>query len=892
MISSAALSNDIGGALQHGLLGSSKIAVGHIICRAKSLGLAQLLEVQAGPSGISIVAKIEVAKQIIDAFAQEVALIARCPVSLARDDGTLKVFRPSVGEFLAPDWIVESYHSDEIIRDNATAFLMRAVRSGSQLMVDSTLAETIGAIARSAKPLGFNLKVTPVGEYLSVELDCTREALGEARFGELLVRISSSCANPEQAQIVLVPSVDTALRQLELAIADLVLDRPLGIGSITIDQHRREIRLPISDPERRALLSKLLYQSCGWRVGENEALEQPSLGRILVECSPMPRSAAELAPPSNMDINQIRWAVPSWLSEGEPQILDRYVVIGCKAMPPSAYLQVLEERLSRTAIPVILILRESPTSTHKLELTELELSDLVSYSLPSDYFVRQIKVSEGDHLKISLLSLSNRAAELAELEQSLGKLLSGASITFTEGKITRKCSIGTVSVTCEQAQARLARVFRRSGPVFQDFIACVVEPDGRIRLSEIDQGRLIADFNKASSPWDGAILSVPTNVEWIEHTKRGCSVIDDPAAFAIDVAGTKFCEDAFSARELANGDIEFKAYIARVSRWVLPGGKLDADASRRLLAIYPPRGGHTLPLLPRELLMQRVGLQKDHYRPCWSITMVISKDGSVRSSRIEEAEVRVRNFLSFEDAGALLAKSSGPADLSMLRVLGQRVNRKRFPPGSRSIRAGDLVEELLTLTETATTQHFSLFNLPTPTQRISGAGRDYERLLMQYLLESTFGTIRRMPDRYLASISKQMALDEQSGSVAIRREGAQMMGEIQLLQAYLRDTRTGSIQAPRWSQQRGSIANANTEGESPDFERIGSISVRLTQPFITDFACVLDPQVVRRISSKGIEFENSDDPEEHSRTVLFGEWTEFAITGIDLVLAKLMVRPI
>ena len=96
-------------------------------------------------------------------------------------------------------------------------------------------------------------------------------------------------------------------------------------------------------------------------------------------------------------------------------------------------------------------------------------------------------------------------------------------------------------------------------------------------------------------------------------------------AFSIDDATTTEIDDAFSVRELANGNVEVGIHIACPALAIPRGSALDAIARERLSTVYMP--GRKLTMLP-DAAVDAFTLRQGAARPALSLYVEIDGDGT------------------------------------------------------------------------------------------------------------------------------------------------------------------------------------------------------------------------------------------------------------------------
>ena len=136
--------------------------------------------------------------------------------------------------------------------------------------------------------------------------------------------------------------------------------------------------------------------------------------------------------------------------------------------------------------------------------------------------------------------------------------------------------------------------------------------------------------------------------------------LTDVRAFSVDDHTTTEIDDAFSVRELANGNVEIGIHIAAPALAMARGSKLDAIARERLSTVYMP--GRKITMLPDDAV-GAFSLDAGGTRPALSLYVETTPDGlPVRSqTRVERITV-VANLRLDEVGEAFHADLPSPAD--------------------------------------------------------------------------------------------------------------------------------------------------------------------------------------------------------------------------------------
>jgi exoribonuclease-2 len=157
--------------------------------------------------------------------------------------------------------------------------------------------------------------------------------------------------------------------------------------------------------------------------------------------------------------------------------------------------------------------------------------------------------------------------------------------------------------------------------------------------------------------------------------------VADVRAFSIDDATTTEIDDAFSVRELPNGNYEAGIHIAAPSLAIVRGSPLDAIARARLSTVYMP--GRKLTMLPDEVVAAFT-LAEGRSAPTLSLYAEVAPDGELvrHETRINRVPVAANLRLDALDetfANDLPAPSDPPwtAELRVLWKLAQSLSAVR-----------------------------------------------------------------------------------------------------------------------------------------------------------------------------------------------------------------------
>ncbi len=157
--------------------------------------------------------------------------------------------------------------------------------------------------------------------------------------------------------------------------------------------------------------------------------------------------------------------------------------------------------------------------------------------------------------------------------------------------------------------------------------------------------------------------------------------VDRARAFSIDDASTTEIDDAFSVRELANGNYGIGIHIACPALAVARDGALDRIARERLSTVYMP--GRKLTMLPGEAI-DAFTLKAGTAPPALTLAMEVTPDGEIVShaTRVERVDVAANlrlDAITNAFANALPSPADPPwtAELRVLWKLVQRLSDAR-----------------------------------------------------------------------------------------------------------------------------------------------------------------------------------------------------------------------
>ncbi|MDE2311212.1 MAG: RNB domain-containing ribonuclease [Betaproteobacteria bacterium] len=170
----------------------------------------------------------------------------------------------------------------------------------------------------------------------------------------------------------------------------------------------------------------------------------------------------------------------------------------------------------------------------------------------------------------------------------------------------------------------------------------------------------------------------------------------EDTAFSIDDATTTEIDDAFSVRQLANGNWRIGVHIAAPTLGIAPGSKGDAIAAQRLSTVYMP--GDKITMLP-ESVVQAFTLSADNV--CPSLSMYLEVDAATLAvisteSRVERIHIAANlrhDTLEplFNEATLAAGKQDYPfaPELALLWNLAQKLEAMRGKSADNSTQQMD-----------------------------------------------------------------------------------------------------------------------------------------------------------------------------------------------------------
>jgi len=162
--------------------------------------------------------------------------------------------------------------------------------------------------------------------------------------------------------------------------------------------------------------------------------------------------------------------------------------------------------------------------------------------------------------------------------------------------------------------------------------------------------------------------------------------------FTIDPETAKDFDDALSFNELPNGNIEIGIHIADVTHYVVSGGDIDKEATKRATSIYLV--DRTIPMLPEELSNDICSLMPDVERLAFSAIFTFDKSALKKGGEPKiinewfgETIIKSNKRFSYEDAQEILDNKSGIFydELHKLNTIAHKIRKQKFAEGAISL---------------------------------------------------------------------------------------------------------------------------------------------------------------------------------------------------------------
>lgn len=157
----------------------------------------------------------------------------------------------------------------------------------------------------------------------------------------------------------------------------------------------------------------------------------------------------------------------------------------------------------------------------------------------------------------------------------------------------------------------------------------------------------------------------------------------------IDSYDAKDLDDAVSVKKLKNGNYMLSVYIADVSHYVRENTELNKEAIYRGTSIYIP--GTVIPMLPKKLSNGICSLNAGVKRLALGVDMEIDTQGSVISSNVFKAVIKVNKKMTYdnvykvlinEDEEVLKEYDEYKDDIFLMKEIADILNKKRVEEGS------------------------------------------------------------------------------------------------------------------------------------------------------------------------------------------------------------------
>lgn len=120
----------------------------------------------------------------------------------------------------------------------------------------------------------------------------------------------------------------------------------------------------------------------------------------------------------------------------------------------------------------------------------------------------------------------------------------------------------------------------------------------------------------------------------------------------IDCDDTKDIDDGISIKQLPNGYIQLKVFIADVAHYVKENSAIDKDSHKRGTSVYPP--GSVDPMLDHKLSNGICSLNPNVDRLAMCYTTTFNSNGKSVDFRIEEAIINSKKKMKYSDINKIL----------------------------------------------------------------------------------------------------------------------------------------------------------------------------------------------------------------------------------------------
>jgi ribonuclease R len=166
-----------------------------------------------------------------------------------------------------------------------------------------------------------------------------------------------------------------------------------------------------------------------------------------------------------------------------------------------------------------------------------------------------------------------------------------------------------------------------------------------------------------------------------EEIARRCD-LRDLACFTIDPEDAKDFDDAVSLETLEDGNYRLGVHIADVSHYVTDGSLVDSEAQERGTSVY--LANEVIPMLPEKLSNDVCSLRPDEDRLTFSVMMIISPRGIIKSYEILKTVIHSKRRFSYEEVQEIIDSGHGPYsdELSKMHGLSRELLKKRLRDGA------------------------------------------------------------------------------------------------------------------------------------------------------------------------------------------------------------------
>jgi ribonuclease R len=154
--------------------------------------------------------------------------------------------------------------------------------------------------------------------------------------------------------------------------------------------------------------------------------------------------------------------------------------------------------------------------------------------------------------------------------------------------------------------------------------------------------------------------------------------------FTIDPKDAKDFDDALSARQLENGNLEVGVHIADVTHYVKPNDIIDKEAYERATSVYLV--DRTIPMLPERLCNQICSLRPNEEKLCFSVVFEMNDKAEVVKHRIARTIINSDRRYTYEEAQQIIETGEGDNKEAILALdaLAKKMRERRFKAGAIS----------------------------------------------------------------------------------------------------------------------------------------------------------------------------------------------------------------